>query len=269
MKKILFFAATILLAACSHENDSLSNEQEVKFTFYPYEVSPMRSVTSVSSLITHLDVWITDGTTTTDIHQSSSDDSFGSLSMTLDKTKTYTIYAIGHKATGPATLNDGIISFPEDKVTHSMFYTTTFSPSTTSSINAEMTRIVADFRLEITDEIPASVKKLRFTVSDVFDRWNVTSVGTHQLDRVSLITYNGTSSIFNVYAIVTNAQTSHDVTVDALDENDDVVQTRTFHDVPLRNGYKTTYQGAFFVDKSVTSFFCIESDWSLYDVVNF
>ena len=268
MKKFLYFAAAILLAACSHENDSLSNEQEVCFTFSPYEVAPMRSVASISSMVTHLDVWITDGTTTMEVHQTSSDDDFGSLSVTLDKTKTYTMYAVGHKADG-ATLTDGIIAFTNDKVTHAMYYTTNFSPATTTSINAEMTRIVADFRLEITDEIPVAVKKLRFTISDVYDRWNVSSGGTHQLDRVSLITYNGTSSIFNIYAIVTDTQTTHDVIVEALDENDDVAQTRTFNDVPLRNGYKTTYQGAFFVDKSVSSFFCIESDWSLYDVVNF
>ena len=131
-----------------------------------------------------------------------------------------------------------------------------------------MNRIVADFRLEITDDIPDAVKKLRFTISNVYDRWNVTTGATHQLDRVSTISYGGTSSIFNVYAITTDAQTLHTVTVEALDENDDVVQSRTFADVPLRNGYKTNYRGTFFIDTPVMGSFTV-NDWSEYDVVEF
>ena len=131
-----------------------------------------------------------------------------------------------------------------------------------------MTRIVADFRLEITDDIPDAVKKLRFTVNGVYDRWNVTTGGTHQLDRVSTINYGGTSAIFNVYAIVTDAQTTHDITVTALDENGQEVQTRTFAEVPLRNGYKTTYKGTFFIDTATSASFLVD-DWNEYETVDF
>lgn len=131
-----------------------------------------------------------------------------------------------------------------------------------------MNRIVADFRLEITDDFPDAVKKLRFTISDVYDRWNVSTGATHQLNRVSTINCNGTSAIFNVYAIVTDAQTTHDILVEALDENDDVVQSRTFADVPLRNDYKTNYRGTFFIDTPVTSGFTVD-DWNEYDTVEF
>ena len=149
-----------------------------------------------------------------------------------------------------------------------MFYTTTFSPATTTELSCLMQRIVADFRLEITDDIPAECKSFRFTVNGIFDRWNVSTGGTHSLDRVSTISYGGTSSIFNVYAIVTDASTTHDITVEALDANSDVVQTRTFTNVPLRNGYKTTYRGTFFIDTPVTSGFTVD-DWNEYDAVDF
>ena len=125
-----------------------------------------------------------------------------------------------------------------------------------------MNRIVADFRLYITDEIPTSTVKFRFTVSGVYDRWNVSTGGTHQLDRVSTINYNGTSAVFNVYAIVTDAQTTHDITVTALDENDTVIQERVFENVPLRNGYRTTYQGSFFIDTPMTMTFTVD-DWRI------
>ena len=109
---------------------------------------------------------------------------------------------------------------------------------------------------------------MQFTITNVFDRWNVSSGGTHNLDRTSIVTYNGTNSTFIVYAIVTDAATTHDITVTALDENDQEVQTRTFADVPLRNGYKTSYRGTFFIDTPMTMSFTV-GDWNEYDTVDF
>lgn len=295
-KKSIFVAAMVVLmmASCSKDaSDDVFNVQPstsnvpVTLTFSPYEMEAMtragipgdnaggvhgeaemtRAATSIASIVTHLDVWITDGTKTIDLHQTNSDADFGSLSVTLDKTKTYTLYAVGHKADG-ATLSDGVISFTDDKVTHAMYYSTTFSPATTTSLSCLMTRIVADFRLEITDDIPAECKSFRFTINSVYDMWSVTDGGTHSLDRVSTISYGGTSSIFNVYAIVTDAQTTHDITVEALDADDQPIQTRTFADVPLRNGYKTNYRGTFFIDTPMSISFTV-NDWNEYETVDY
>ena len=277
MKKVCIFAlAAMVLTACSNEQEecvfnssTAENQTEVTLSFSPYEMGAMtRAATSVATVVTRLDVWLYEsGSEVAAIHQSSSDEGFGTITATLDKTKTYTLYAVGHKAEG-ATLSDGVISFTDDKVTHAMYYSTTFSPATTTSLSCLMNRIVADFRLEITDDIPTSAVKFRFTVNGVFDRWNVSTGATHGIDRVSTINYGGTSSIFNVYAIVTDASTTHDILVEALDENDQEVQTRTFADVPLRNGYKTNYRGTFFIDSSVSASFTVD-DWNEYDIVDF
>ena len=274
MKKSVFFAAlACVLAACSSDNGEepsvLNNKAEVTLTFSPYEMTAItRAAVSIVDIVTHLDVWIYESDSeVTAIHQTTADATFGTVTTTLDKTKTYTLYAVGHKADG-ASLSDGVISFMDDKVTHAMFYSTTFSPATTTSLSCLMNRIVADFRLEITDDIPTNAAKFRFTVSGVFDRWNVSTGGTHSLNRVSTINYNGTSSIFNIYAIVTDAQTTHDILVEALDENDQEVQTRVFENVPLRNGYKTNYRGTFFIDTPMSMSFTV-NDWNEYDTVDF
>ena len=272
MKKILFLAATALLMACSNDSDSVFNgsavETEVTLTFSPYDMEPMTRA-AVSEFATHLDVWLYEsGNESAAVHQSSGDAGFGSVSVTLNKTKTYTLYAVAHRCADDATLADGVISFPDDKVTHSFYYTTTFTPSEVSNLACAMQRIVAQFRLEITDDIPDDVAKMQFTIANVFDRWNIGSGGTHQLDRTSSINYNGTSSIFNVYAIVTDVSTTQDITVVALNENDQPVQSRLFSAVPLRNGYKTTYQGTFFVDSPLSMTFTA-SDWNSYDPVEF
>lgn len=277
MKKIGFFAlAAMVLTACSSESEEQSafndfpvENETVTINFSPYQMEAMtRSAVSIADVVNHLDVWIYEsGSEVTSAHQSTSDADFGSVSVTLDKTKTYTLYAVGHKADG-ATLSDDVISFADDKTTHAMYYTTTFSPAATTFLSCLMNRIVADFRLEITDDIPTNAVKFRFTVSGVFDRWSVTTGATHGIDRVSTINYGGTSAIFNIYAITTDAQTMHTVTVEALDENDAVIQSWVFENVPLRNGYKTNYRGTFFIDTPMSMSFTV-NDWNEYDVVNF
>ena len=281
MKKSVFFAAVAcVLAACSQDESDVfngsvvENQKEVTLTFSPYQMEAMtRTPVSISTIVTHLDVWLVEGSNVIDLHQISSDSGFGSLSVTLDKTKTYTLYAIGHKCTGNATLEDGVISFPDDKVTHAMYYTTTFTPATTTNLSCTMNRIVAQFRLETTDAVPAECKKMRITINNVYDRWNVTTGGTHSLNRTSTLNVSSTNTdgtaIFNVYAIVTDESTNHNVTVEALDVNDAAVQTpRVFANVPLRIGYKTTYRGALFSEAGMAmSFSC--NDWNEYDTVNF
>lgn len=277
-KKSVFFAALLMLAACSSDNmeeqKSKVNLQSVIMTFSPYTMESMtRTVTSIAGIVTHLDVWLYEnGNEVTAIHQSSGDIGFGSVAVTLDKTKTYTLYAVAHKCTDNATLTNGIIAFPDDKVTHSMFYTTTFSPFTTTSLSCEMQRIVAQFRLETTDEVPSVCKKVQFTIGNVFDRWHVQNGGTHSIDKQHTVNITSTASdgtvAINIFSITTDAQTLHDISVDALDKDDNVVQSRTFANVPLRNGYKTTYHGAFFTDTTMEMMFTID-DWNEYDTIEF
>ena len=271
--------AVALLTACSSDIDepktkSEKSVQEVTLTFSPYQVEAMtRAATSIAGIVTHLDVWFYEsGTETLAIHQSSDDADFGTVTATLDKTKTYTIYAIAHKASGDATLSNGVIAFPDDKTTHSMYFSTTFSPSTTTNLSCLMQRIVAQFRIETTDAVPADMKKIQITINDVFDRWSVTTGGTHQVDHTYTINITSTAQdgtvALNVFAIVTDAQTLHTVIVTGLDADDAVTLTpRTFADVPLRNGYRTTYRGAL-RDASATATFTVD-DWNDYDVVNF
>ena len=271
--------AALWLVGCSEQSEQTEQSDEltkVSLSFSPYEQSAMarttRAASSIAGIVTHLDVWIYEsGSEVTAIHQTSSDADFGSLSVTLNKTKTYTIYAIGHKADG-ATLSDGVISFTNDKVTHAMFYTTTFTPSETTSLSCLMQRIVSQFSFSTTDQVPANVTKMSLTVNDVYDRWNVSTGATHSLNRTSTFENfskkaDGTVT-FNIFSIVTDAQTTHDITVTAYDAQDNIVQQRTFTAVPLRNGYKTSYRGIYFTDTPTAATFTVD-DWNEYDEVTF
>lgn len=270
-KTLLIVAALALLASCSSDNSeepvSVPVTVTIDFSQFSMGMTPFTR-TAISEVSTHLDIWLSDGTTTTVYNQTNADEGFGTLTLSLDRTKTYTMYAVAHKCDDVATLTDGIISFPDDKVKETFYYTTTFSPNTTSVLSPEMSRIVCCLRMEITDNIPATVKKMRFTIADVYDRWSVTDGPAHQLDRVATITYNGTSSVFNVYAFATDTETTHAVTVDALGENDAVILSRTFNDVPFCQNYKTVITGAFFSNPSLSVSFTA-GEWNIYDEIHF
>ena len=273
MKKVIFAAiAFLLLAGCSSEdneelrveNDELS---EVTLTFSPYTMEAMtRASASISEYCSRLDIWLYEGENElTSFQQQSSDEGFGSVSLTLNIQKEYTIYAVAHKANGSASITDGIISFPEDKITHSFFVKHTFTPTKGMNINLTMNRIVSQFYLTTTDAVPEWCISLRFTFYGVFDRWDVDNGGVHQVDRVSTINLTSLRADNTVgctlYNIVAGESTNHNILIEGLDANGDVQESHTLNNVPLRNNYRTIAEGYFFSDAASTLSFVAE-EWS-------
>lgn len=276
MKKILLLASAVLtLAACSEFSDDARTEPvdvTIGFSGFQLQQTGMntRAATTVGDYVTKLDIWISDGENVTPYQQESGAEGFGTLSLTLNRMKTYTIYAVAHRAGGHATLADGVISFPDDKVTHSFFVSRVFTPTKGMSLDLTMSRIVSQFQFTTTDAVPDWCKQIRFTISNVFDRWNVAGYGVHNLDRVSTININSTNQdgtvTCNVYAIVTDASTDHDILVEALDANGDIQEYHQFDDVPLRNNYRTLATGNFFTN-AASSFSFKAVDWE--DVIDY
>ena len=257
--------------------DSYSDDFDTKVTlsFSPYSMDAMtRAATSIASVVMHLDVWLYEsGSEVTAIHQTTADADFGTVSVTLDKTKTYTIYAVGHKAEGAASLTNGIISFPNEKVTHAMFYTTTFTPATATSLSCLMERIVGLFKLTTTDAVPDDVTKVEFALGSTPTRWNVAGYGVNPQERTvsfnNITTFSDGTVSFLMYIIAdANESTNYTITATAYRSDNSIKQTRTFENVPIRNGYRTTYQGSFFIDTPMTMTFTVD-DWQDFDTVNF
>ena len=268
----LAVVAMAALTACTNDGagEVMNHETaEVRMTFSPYEVEPMMRA-AVGDYATRLDVWIYEGDTEVQaIHQQSTDEGFASLSVRLEKNKMYTVYACAHKAAGAATLSDGVVSWPDDKVTHSFFYTQSFSPATTTTLNCTMERIVGNFRLEITDAVPADVVRMTVDVGVSPTRWNVAGYGENAVSRVSSFTPAvGTSPTLSVFLLAGSDEEKRDVTVTAYDATDAVVQQRVFSDVPIRAGYRSTYRGAFFTETVGTMTFTV-NDWMDYETVEF
>lgn len=238
-----------------------------------FDMQPMGTRATLAESASRLDVWVYEnGSEVGAVHQTSSDSGFGTVSLTLNNTKTYTLYAFAHKATGVCTLTDGIIAFPEDKPKECFFYTTTFSPATTTSINAEMQRITGKFTLQTTDAVPDDVDHVQFVIRNAALRYGVDGTLSNITDRTvdfPNITRkaDGTCSFsFNILA--SDAVSNFEITATAYASDNSVIETKTFTDVPIRNSYRTTYTGAFFTTSEFfMTFTC--ADWQDYDTINF
>ena len=274
--------AAFLLASCSNEemvngqssmvNDSIT--LTLHFTRFEIERVPMSRATDVSEYINHLDIWLSDGKTTTDYHQTTDNDGFGALTLTLNKNTTYTMYAVAHRVNGYAQLSDGIISFPDDKITHSFFFSKTFKPTADMSSICPMNRIVAMLHFAPEEPIPTNIKQMRFTINGIYNRWNVAGYGVNMIDRTSTITISSTNAdgtaTFSVYAIVKDdEETLHDVLIEALDASGNVRKSRTIENVPLKNSTKTIIRGPFFEDDTQACIFSFQAyDWAEGQTIN-
>ena len=249
-----------LLCACSsndEEEQTILNPDEANVTlrFTSFEQTPMTRSSLTEASMSHLDVWLSDGTTTQEFHQSSTDSDFGTIATTLNKKKTYTLYAVAHKASDALTLSDGVLSYPDDKVKETFYYSTSFSPATTTSIDAIMNRIVGKLTLQTTDAVPDDVAKMRFTMTAA-TRLNLDGTPANNVSRtvefasISRNQTDGTCS-FSFYLLAASTNTDYAITATAYDADNDVVETKTFTDIPIRNNYKTTLSGDFFVSTSV------------------
>lgn len=301
MKNFLLFAAVALMAtACTSENDQLLNEstvmnqaetETVTLTFSPYDMEAMARAGSVpagstggtratraavADFANKLDIWLfADGEQLQAVQQESSEAGFATLTLTLDKRKTYTLYAVAHKSSaGHATLADGIITWTNDKISQSFYCTRTFTPADVTTIDCQMDRIVGQFRLETTDVLPDEAVAATITVPQTFTAWSTaTNQATTPKERTvsfSNITAaaDGTTSLSAYLISTATAPTGHTVTVTFLTADGQPVQQRTFENVPIRNGYRTTYRGNFFTDAAFTSTFTV-ADWQEFDTVEF
>ena len=280
MKKTFLLAACLIMAsACSQEQNTSSSDELVEFSlsFAPYVTEPMsRANVSIAELSKRLDVFIVNGADTISVHQNkdSQPDGFGSISATLNKTKNYSLYAVAHKGSGEAILRDGIISFTDNKITDTFYYTASFTPSSSTVLSCVMHRIVGMFKMTIIDELPSNLAKVQFSISGSGLAYNVNGTPTNVGQKVSTINNpssatDGTTT-FKIYCLApSDVASTVSVTATALDSNDQTIETKTFENVPLRAGYSSAYRGTFFVTTSGEMSFSGDDSWENYDEENF
>jgi hypothetical protein len=262
MKKLLMaMAAAMMLLGCEREeslttakvNEPKDSVQVKKITFTFGEISkqPMTRGTLQDASIT--DLWLFDymgEELKQTIHQSSTDNGFGSVAVTAD-TGDHSFCFIASRGTG-ATVSGGAITWEKPSDTFWAKTTLTITPTTATSQSVELQRVATKLKITITDEVPATLSKLTITA----DTWHsginaLTGEPTAAAARTSTInvpaSYVGTTGqlVASIFGICGDDYTT-DVSVTASDANSQAIASVTLDDVPMKKNTTTSYSGPLF-----------------------
>ena len=234
-------------------SDSIATHATVTFAFGgDVSIHPMTRASLTELSLT--DVWVFDyvgdqlqGTT----HQTASDASFGSPSLTVDYGD-HTFYFVASRGDTP-TIDGTTISWSKPSDTFWSSLTMTVAPSTSASQSVTLHRVAARLRVTITDEIPTGLAVLSVTPSHWYYGIDITT-GEATDDRQTARTVNvpasyiGTTGqlIASFFTISPSAAWSTDVSLQALKSDNTPMESISVTDVPMQRNHITDYSGTLF-----------------------
>lgn len=194
---------------------------------------------------------------------------FGEFSTSLPL-GSYTMVVMGYNQSQELTLTSSTVaSFGAARVNDTFHATQSVSITSTTPVNltATLQRIVTALAVQSTDNRPAGVTHIRFTLSGGGMSFNpTTGFASTNTGFVDLIDFTGsvgsTVKPGDYFFLDTNEQTM-DVTVETLDAADgNVLFSKTFTDVPFKRNRITTLTGAIFTDGTANAgSFQVNGSW--------
>lgn len=234
-------------------SDSIATHATVTFAFGgDVSIHPMTRASLTELSLT--DVWVFDyvgGQLQATTHQTASDASFGSPSLTVDYGD-HTFYFVASRGDTP-TIDGTTISWSKPSDTFWSSLTMTVAPSTSASQSVTLHRVVARLRVTITDEIPTGLAVLSVTPSHWYYGLDITT-GEATDDRQTARTVNvpasyiGTTGqlIASFFTISPSAAWSTDVSLQALKSDNTPMASISVTDVPMQRNHITDYSGTLF-----------------------
>ena len=202
---------------------------------------------------------------------------FGEFSCKLP-VGNYTMVALGYTydANDVFTLNSPIEAvFTSEKPRETFCTTQSVTVTNASPLDLDVTlnRIVAALELFSTDGRSASATKIRTTFTKGGKSFNpttgqaLTDTGFSQVNNPSAAA--GTTIHVMAFPFLYTDEETMDVTVEALDTDDNVLFTKLVEDVPFKRNYITTLRGAIYTASASAAAFKIETSWGIGETVNF
>ena len=252
MKSLIKLFFLFGLVACSD-----FKENTITLRFSPEEET--KASANLNELFSKLNIMLFDSAGNKALDkvktQTISEEGFGTLSLTLGE-GTYTVVAVGHSSYTSATIKSpSSVQFTAhegEKLTDTFSIYKKITVSGKETYNLIMERVVAMFRLRMTDEeVPQEVVKVKFEYTGGSANYNpITKEGTTKSSQSELKQRTAN----NVYEVFTfpyqNASGTLKITVSAIDKNDVVIESRTFENVPVTRNMITEYKGEFFSGSS-------------------
>ena len=276
-KKLLFAALVALMAASCSKNSIPTapvtvNVENFRITIDTFSDTKSAVDPASYTYVSALDLAFYNGDTqvfkATQIKGDNTYTTFGQFSCSLP-IGTYTLVAIGRanfegdefSLTSPTSA-----SYSSERPRETFCYTQTVTITNTSPLNLSITlnRIVSAFKIVSTDNRPAEITKVRTTYHKGSKSFSPTSglglddEGFSQINNPS--TAVGAPIGVTSYVFLTSDEETMDVTIEALNNNNVVLYSKTLQNVTFKRNRMTRGQGTVFSTTSSAGF-QLETDW--------
>lgn len=232
-------------------SDSIATHATVTFAFGgDVSIHPMTRASVTELSLT--DVWVFDyvgGQLQSTTHQTASDASFGSPSLTVDYGD-HTFYFVVSRGDTPA-IDGTVVSWAKPSDTFWATLSLTVAPGSSITQNVSLHRVAARLRITVTDEIPATLASLSVTPSHWYYGLNYLT-GEASDDRQTARTVNvpasyiGTTSqlVASFFTISLQSEWTTDITLVATATDNSTLSSISIKDVPMQRNHVTSYGGS-------------------------
>lgn len=270
-KTLLLLCALLALAGCEKtviegddqcETTDIVSQGEYRLTFNAMQVEQTPFYTSsrneaatqsLSDVCNRISFVIFDGDKKiSSTHQTSSEKSFGSVSVNLEA-GTYTLVIIAHNGlANPTFTSPSRISFKDNKVTDTFYSCQQLVVDEPKNYDMVLTRAVAMFNLTIKDTTPSDVKRMKFYYTGGSSTFNAQDgcgcVDSRQTEyrEVPTTAYTGESD-YELFTFPHDDGRTLKMDVTAQDSSGkEALYHQVFEDVPVTINQVTHYTGCFF-----------------------
>ena len=220
------------------------------------DTASTRTDVDITQLCSRLNFVIYDGETKLkSIAQKKDDPGFGSVALSLPQ-GTYKVAIIGHNSDGTATITTlDKISFKNNIVTDTFLFCDDLEVTgEQQSVDIELRRVVAMFRLALSQPLPAEVRQLKFYYTGGSSTLSaVTGYGSVNSKQTVILNVESGQTQFDVYTIPHAETGKLKITITALDATETPLHERVFEEVAIQRCKITRYIGNFFEDSPTES----------------
>lgn len=293
MKKYSFVAGLLLLAAgCSNDVDMNVNSYDeyaqvsVRVNDFSLLVEDFPTTRAEQSVASYTGVkaltlafYASNGSETFKTDQLRDDaatyTTFGEFSCNLP-IGTYTMVVLGYGSETAITLTSPTeAAFDNDRVRETFAATQSVTVTSTTPVDLSVTlnRIMAKLNIVSTDGRSASVTKIRTTYAAGGQSFNP-STGLATVNTGFSVDNNVSVAVGNVinignYVFLASDEQDINITIQALNDNDDVLFTKVIADVPFKRNRVTKLSGAIFTTEPSELSINVENSWLNEATVNF
>jgi len=275
-KTILALAVAAIMTACTNDIIDIANNKKAQITF---------AVTGDFSLSTHdftraleadgksmTDLWVLDypsgqSTPSIQIHQTSSDEDFGTPTLNLSVGQHH-IYFIASRGSG-ANLDTNTHTLTFTKVLDTFYkeYEINVTATSNGSRTVTLDRIVTKLTTVITDAIPEGAATFNMTPRqwhygiDYLDG-SPTATATEQVITINIPSseIGVANEPLNIFGFSGADEWTTDVALNCKKADGTILGTATLVDVPLKRNRITTYSGPLFSAEGLTTV-SLSTDW--------